>query len=107
MREMIHQRDEERQISGRDALLVQRQDEIAACGGEQEIRVLHPFGDALACQYLAEIVQADEGAQLVIANFGVDSHPPVLPFPRRRDPACAGCAPRLDSPAASPAGAGH
>ena len=74
MRQMIHQSDEERQILGCDTLLVQGQDEIAALGGEQEIRVLHPFGDSLAGQHLAEIVQGDKGAQLVIADFGVDRH---------------------------------
>ena len=41
---------------------------------EQEVRVLDPLGDALARQHLADVVERDEGAQLVVADFGVDRH---------------------------------
>jgi hypothetical protein len=82
MREMVHQRDKKWQILGRDALLVEGQDEIAALGGQQVIRILDALGDALARQHLTEIVKRHECAQLVIADFRVDCHPPGAPFHR-------------------------
>src|SRR3546814_21066227 len=46
--EMVHQADEERQVAGSKALLVQRQTEGAAVGFEKEVAVLDALGDALA-----------------------------------------------------------
>src|SRR3546814_7982322 len=47
-REMLHQAQEIRQVLRRDALFVERQDEVAPDGLQQEVGVLHPLGDALA-----------------------------------------------------------
>ncbi len=63
-RQMLHQREEERQIAFRHAPLVQRQDEIAAVGVDQEIRVLDAFGDALIGKQLADIVTGKKAAQI-------------------------------------------
>ena len=71
---MVHQRDEKRQIGGCHAFFVERQDEVGALGGQEEIRVLDTFGDALARQHLADVVERGEGAQLVVADFGIDRH---------------------------------
>ena len=75
LRQMLHQRDEERQVPRRHPLLVEGQDEIAVRRGEEEIRVLDPLGDALARQHLADVVERDKGAQLVVGDIGIDRHP--------------------------------
>ncbi len=49
-RQILHQREEERNVLERDALLIERQDEIAAAGVDQEIGILHAFGNALVGQ---------------------------------------------------------
>ncbi len=82
MRQMVHQPDEKRQILARDPLLVQGQDEIAALGRQQKIRVLDPLGDALARQHLADVVQRDKGAQFIVTDFGIDSHALIRALPR-------------------------
>ena len=60
--------------SRRNPLFVERQDEIAALGGDEEVRVLDALGDALARQHLADVVQRDKGSELVIGNIGIYSH---------------------------------
>src|SRR5918994_261317 len=47
LRQMFHERQEEWQVGLRDALLVERQDEVAGLRVQQEIGVLHPFRDPL------------------------------------------------------------
>ena len=71
---MLHQCDEERQIPRRDPLFIQGQDKIAALGGDEKIRVLDTFGDPLAGQHLAEVVERDEGPQFVVGNIGINGH---------------------------------
>jgi hypothetical protein len=44
---MLHQPEEKRQVVRRDPLLVERQDEIAALGVDEEIGVLDALGDPL------------------------------------------------------------
>ena len=88
MCEMVHQPDEEWQVGARDPLLVERQDEVAVLGGQQVIRVLDPFGDALAGQHRADVVERDEGAEFGVADFGINRHRPILP-------ARLSCRPRL------------
>src|SRR5580704_12723177 len=73
-REMLHQSDEKRQILERDPLFIERQDEIAALGGDEKVRVLDTLGDALARQHLADVVKRDKGSELVIGNVGIYSH---------------------------------
>ena len=48
--EVLHERQEERQIRLGDALLVEGEDEIALAGVDQEIGVLDPLRDALVGQ---------------------------------------------------------
>src|SRR5260221_505038 len=47
-RQMLHEAEEERQILARDALLIERQDKIAACRLQQVIAVFDTFGNSLA-----------------------------------------------------------
>src|SRR5262249_16262122 len=58
--EMLHQSEKERQIVARDPLLIEREDEIAAAGVQQEVRVLDALGNALVGQKLAEVVASEE-----------------------------------------------
>ena len=55
-REMLHQPEEERQVARRDTLLVEGQDEVAAPGVQEIIRVLDPLGDPLAGQEPTDVV---------------------------------------------------
>ena len=55
---MRHQAEEERQIVPRDALLIQRQDEGAGRGVQQEVGILDALGDALVGQQFADVVMA-------------------------------------------------
>src|SRR6266446_826859 len=73
-REVLHERDEERQILRQHALLVERKDETTALGAQQEIRVLDAFGDALAGDDLADVVITNEGGELLVADVGIDRH---------------------------------
>ncbi len=73
-REMLHQSDEKRQILGRNPLFIERQNEIAALGGDEKIRVLDALGDAFARQHLANVVKRDKGSELVIGNIGINGH---------------------------------
>ena len=52
--------EEERQVACGDALLVERQDEIAGAGVDQEIGILDALGDALVGQQLAEVVAGEK-----------------------------------------------
>ena len=62
--QVLHQAEKERQVVGGDALLVERQDEIAAAGVDQEVGVLDALGDALVGQQLAEIVAGEEAREV-------------------------------------------
>src|SRR4029077_13905707 len=55
-------------------LFIERQDEIAALGGDEEIRVLDTLGNALAGQHFANVVKGDKGPQLVIGDIGINGH---------------------------------
>jgi hypothetical protein len=44
---MLHQAEEERQVTRGDPLLIKREDKVAALGAEQEIGVFDAFRDAL------------------------------------------------------------
>ena len=45
--QVLHQRQEKRHVAGRHALLVEREDVMAAPGMDQEVRVLDALGDTL------------------------------------------------------------
>src|SRR5579862_8930279 len=74
LREMVHEREEERQVSGVHPFLIERQDEGAALGAEKIVGVLDALGDALAGDRLAKCVVGEEGSELVVGNVGVDCH---------------------------------
>ena len=73
-REMLHQRQEVRQVFRANALLVQRQDVAAALGVDQIVGVLHALGDALERGQRADGVACDEGFQLFVGDVGIDGH---------------------------------
>src|SRR4029077_3530130 len=77
-REMLHQREEKRQILGRHPLLIECEDVVAARGVDQEVRVLHALRDALVRQELAEIVLAQEIGQILRRDIGVNGHSGAL-----------------------------
>ena len=66
--------DEKRQVLALYALFVERQDVGAARRLEQEVRVLDALGNALAGHELADLIVAQERAELVVGDFGVDRH---------------------------------
>ncbi len=71
---MRHQGKEERQVALGDALFIQRQDEVAGRGMQQEIGILDALGDALVGQQFAEIVMPQEFRKLVGGDVGVNRH---------------------------------
>ena len=72
--EMRHQREKKRQVALGDALLIQRQDEIAGRAVQQEVGILHALGDALVGQEFAEIVGFEEFRELFGGDVGVNRH---------------------------------
>ena len=71
---MLHQAEEERQVLGGDAPLVEREDEIAAAGVDQEVRVLDPLGDALVGEQLADVVAGEKGREVFRRDVRIDGH---------------------------------
>ena len=71
---VFHQPEKERQIALGDALLVERQDVIAAAGVDQEIRVLDALGDALVGEEIADVVTGEEAAEILRRHIGIDCH---------------------------------
>src|SRR3546814_3769347 len=72
--EMVHQAEEERQVAGSNALLVQRQNEGAAVGFEKEVAVLDALGDALARDDRSDVVLGDERFEFLVGNFRIDGN---------------------------------
>ena len=66
--------EKERQVALGDALLIQRQDEIAGRAVQQEVGILDALGDALVGQQFAEIVGLEEFRKLVGGDVGVNRH---------------------------------
>ena len=71
---MRHQSEKERQVAPGDAFFIQRQDEVAGRGMQQEVGILDALGDALVGQQFAEIVTAEEFRKLVGGDVGVNRH---------------------------------
>ena len=71
---MLHQREEERHVTRRHALLVERQDVMPGAGVDQEIGILDALGDALVGQQFAQVVAGEKPAQLFGGNVGVNGH---------------------------------
>ena len=74
VRQMLHQRQKERQVAFGHPLLVERQDEVAAAGVDQKIRVLDALGDALVGHELADVVTGEEGGEVFRRDIGIDRH---------------------------------
>ena len=93
---MLHQRQKKRQVALGDAPLVERQDEIAAAGVDEKIRILDAFGDALVGQQLADVVTGEERPEVFRRDIGIDRHENL-----QRDAALAraGCHRQDDLPA--------
>ena len=72
--QVLHQAEKERQVLGRDALLVEGEDEIAAAGVDEEIRVLDPFRDALVGEQFPDVVIGEEGPEVFRRYVGIDRH---------------------------------
>ena len=53
-RQMLHQAEKERQVVRRDALFIQREDEMAGRAVHEEIGILDALGDALVGQQFAD-----------------------------------------------------
>ncbi len=66
--------EKERQIALGDAPLVERQDEIAAAGMDQKIRILDALGDALVGQQLADVVAGEKAREVFRRDIGIDRH---------------------------------
>ena len=64
--EMGHQAEEPRQLGGFDALLIEREDEVAGGGAHREIAVLDAFGDAAEGERGADVVVGEERRQCVV-----------------------------------------
>ena len=79
--EMGHQAEEERQVASGDALFIQRQDERAGRGMQQEIGILDALGDALVGQQFADVVTAKGIPQA--RRRRRRCKPPWQPTPRR------------------------
>jgi len=58
---------------------IEREDEIALAGMDQEIRVLDPLRDALVGQKLADIVAGQKGPKILRRNVGIDGHQMLRP----------------------------
>src|SRR5229473_1260319 len=72
--EMRHQAEEKRQVVPCDALFIQRQDEVARGGVEQEIGILDALGDALVGQQFADLVSAEKLRKFVGGDVSVNRH---------------------------------
>jgi hypothetical protein len=59
---MFHEPKKKRQIALGDAPLIEREDEMAALGMNQEIRIFDPFGNAFVGQKCADVVTGKEQA---------------------------------------------
>src|SRR5579883_310254 len=68
-----HQAEKERQVTFGDALFIQRQDEGARRGVEQEVGILHALGDALVGQQFADLVVFQKIRKFV-GGDGVNRH---------------------------------
>src|SRR6266478_4791539 len=72
--EMRHQAEKERQVTFRDALLVQGEDEIARRGVQQEVGILDALGDALVGQEFADVVLVQKFRKLLGGDVGINRH---------------------------------
>ena len=72
--QMRHQRQEVRQIIHRHALFIEREDERALAGMQQEVGILDALGDALVGEQLADVVAFEELREVFGGDVGVNRH---------------------------------
>src|SRR2546427_6024481 len=72
--QMRHQRKEVRQVIHRHALFVEREDERALAGMQQEVGILDALGDALVGEQLADVVAFQELREVFSGDVGVNRH---------------------------------
>jgi hypothetical protein len=81
-------------------LAKEREDEIAAAGMDQEVRVLDALGDAFIGKEFADVVAGEEGREVFRRDIGVNRHEslqrlafaaslPCVPPSRRQAPGTA------------------
>src|SRR5262249_57109224 len=56
--QVLHQGEKKRQVLGRHAPLVEGENEIAATGVDEEIRILDTFSDALIGEQFSDVVSS-------------------------------------------------
>ena len=71
---MRHQRQEVRQVVHRHALFIEREDERALAGMQQEVGILDALGDALVGEQLADVVACQELREVFGGDVGVNRH---------------------------------
>src|SRR5439155_3093231 len=74
LRQPAHEAQEERELVFAGALLVNRQDETARLGLQQEVGVRDAFGDPLEAQGLAQVEIDKKLRQLVVRYVRIDRH---------------------------------
>jgi hypothetical protein len=57
---MLHKSKKKRQVIFGDALLIERENEIAGPGVDQEVGILDPLGDALVGKQVADVINRKE-----------------------------------------------
>ena len=72
--QVLHQGQKKRQVLGRHAPLVEGENEIAATGVDEEIRILDTFSDALIGEQLSDVVTGEKGPEVFRHHIGVDGH---------------------------------
>src|SRR6478672_335183 len=84
--QMLHKRKKKRQVLCRDSLLIEGEDERAALGVDEKIRVLDAFGNALIGQQLPHIIGGEESGKLLRRYLRIDRHLKKVParWNRRR-----------------------
>src|SRR5260370_14217006 len=71
---MLHQSEKKRQVLRRHVTFVEGEDEIAAAGVDEEVRVLHTFRDALIGEQLPDVVIGEKRPKLLRHHIGVNGH---------------------------------
>jgi len=71
---MLHESEEERQVSLINPLFIERQDEVAGIDVQDIIGILNPFGNSFQGQNVAKIIIGKKAGKLRFIDFGVNSH---------------------------------
>src|SRR5262249_12862266 len=71
---MLHQAEKKRQVLGRHAPFVEREDEVTAARMDEEVRVLHTFRDAFIGEQLPNVVTGEKRPKLLRHHIGIDGH---------------------------------